>query len=537
MKVAVVGRTVTAYKNGVVIGTVTDSDLAAGQPGACIFESLADGLGSSFDSWIGETNQTTATAAMGGAQSLSASQGVTVTQAGVSCAYSLSAASGAFTAAGGTGSVTVSGQGGCGWTASSSAPWLAVTSGASGSGAGTVAFSASANTSTSSRTATLAIAGQTYTVTQSGVSCSFSVSATNQSFAAAGGAASVSVTTPAGCVWTAASNAAWLGISAGSSGSGAGQVTFAASANPSTSPRTATLTVAGNAVAVTQLAASCTYGISPAGQTVPSAGGTGVIAVISSLGCAWTSSSGAPWLTVTTGATGSGDGSVAFRAAANTSTTTRSASLTIGGQTFAVTQPGTSCTYAVTPATLSISSSGGTATVGVTAGTGCAWTVSSSAAWLTPPAGSGGTGSGTVAFTATSNTATTGRTGTLTVAGQAVTVTQNGTSSCSITVNPVTRTINAKKANGTITVTATGCSWTAKSSAAWLTITSTQVSQGTVGYSVAVNTTGSTRTATVAVGSATFTLTQGTDSSPNPPKGLRVLTSGTDAQRFGAFKG
>jgi hypothetical protein len=175
-----------------------------------------------------------------------------------------------------------------------------------------------------------------------------------------------------------------------------------------------------------------------------------------------------------------------------------------------------------------MTSSGGTATVGVTAATGCAWSVSTSAAWLTPAIGAGGTGSGSVAYTAASNTTTTPRTGTLTVAGQAVTVTQNGANSCNITLNQTTRTINAKKASGTITVTAAGtaCSWTAKSSATWLTVTFTQVSQGAVGYSATANTTGAPRTGTITVGGVLFTLTQSATTSPNPPSGLRVLSGG-----------
>ena len=528
LKLAVSGRTLTAYKNGIVIGTITDPDVASGQPGACIFESSADGNGTSFDDWVGETNATSATSSAASTTTSSAQssgQALTVTQAGVSCAYALSAASQAFTAAGGTGSVNVSGQGGCGWTASSSAPWLTVTGGASGTAAGTVAFSASANTSTTPRTATLTIAGQTFTVTQAAQSCSTTVSATSQSFAAAGGAGSISVTAPAGCAWSASSSASWLPIGSGTSGTGAGQVTFSATANTTTSSRVATLTVAGSPITVTQAAASCTYAVSPASQAVPSAGGTGTIAVLSSTGCAWTALSGAPWITVTTSASGSGDGAVAFKAAANTSTTSRTASLTIGGQPFTVTQAGTSCTYVVSPLTQSMSASGGSSSVGVTAGTGCAWSVSSSAAWLTPGVGSGGTGAGSVAFTATSNTTSASRTGTLTVAGQSVTVTQSGTSSCNITLNPTTRSINAKANTGTIGVTAAaGCSWTATSSVGWITVTSAVVSKGTIAYSVAANPSGADRTGTITVGGVTFTLTQRGDSSPNPPSRLRVVS-------------
>ena len=52
-------------------------------------------------------------------------------------------------------------------------------------------------------------------------------------------------------------------------------------------------------------------------------------------GCAWTgASNNTSWLTVTSGASGSGAGTVAFSASANPNTTARTGTLTIGGQTF-----------------------------------------------------------------------------------------------------------------------------------------------------------------------------------------------------------
>ena len=56
-------------------------------------------------------------------------------------------------------------------------------------------------------------------------------------------------------------------------------------------------------------------------------------------GCAWTASSNnTGWLTVTSGASGTGNGTVAFSAAANATTRRAAGTLTIGGQTFTVNQ-------------------------------------------------------------------------------------------------------------------------------------------------------------------------------------------------------
>jgi hypothetical protein len=77
------------------------------------------------------------------------------------------------------------------------------------------------------------------------------------------------------------------------------------------------------------------------------------------------------------GASGNGDGSVAFSAAANTGVS-RSGTLTIGGQTFTATQAG-DCSSSLAPTSQSAAATASTGnTVAVTAGTGCAWTATSS---------------------------------------------------------------------------------------------------------------------------------------------------------------
>ena len=63
-----------------------------------------------------------------------------------------------------------------------------------------------------------------------------------------------------------------------------------------------------------------------------------------------------------------------------------------------------SCSFAVTPPAVLIGYAGGSGSVSVTAGTGCAWTATSSASWLTITAGASGTGNSSISFVAGSNT-------------------------------------------------------------------------------------------------------------------------------------
>jgi len=286
---------------------------------------------------------------------------------------------------------------GCAWTGVSfDTSWLTVTSGASGTGTGTVAFSAAANTDTGSRIGTLNIAGQMFTVTQP--PCTYSLAPTSQSVVAAGGTGSTAMTAPAGCPWTGVSNdTSWLTVTSGASGSGTGTVAFSAAVNPNTSPRTGTLTIGGQIFSVTQAAASCSYSLAPTSQSVVAGGGTGSTTVTAPAGCTWTGvSNDTSWLTVTSGASGTGTGTVAFSAASNPNTSARTGTLTIGGQTFSVTQAAAACTYALLPGSQSVVAAGGTGSTTVTTLAGCAWTgVSNDTAWLTVTSGASGTGTGT----------------------------------------------------------------------------------------------------------------------------------------------
>jgi YD repeat-containing protein len=64
--------------------------------------------------------------------------------------------------------------------------------------------------------------------------------------------------------------------------------------------------------------------------------------VTAGAGCAWTAVSNAGWITVTSGASGTGNGTVGYSVAANGGSDQRQGTVTIAGQTFTVTQAGTS---------------------------------------------------------------------------------------------------------------------------------------------------------------------------------------------------
>ena len=154
----------------------------------------------------------------------------------------------------------------------------------------------------------------------------------------AGGTGSVAVTAGNGCVWTAVSNAAW--IHAAAAGNGNGEVLYSVDANPSPSARTGTATIAGQTFSVDQQGtAPCTYAVSPIRPKFSEFARSGTVAVTAAAGCGWSAASNAAWITIDSGASGSGNGAVNYSVGSLPGRLTqRSGTLTVAGKTVTVVQ-------------------------------------------------------------------------------------------------------------------------------------------------------------------------------------------------------
>lgn len=85
----------------------------------------------------------------------------------------------------------------------------------------------------------------------------------------------------------------------------------------------------------------CSFNLSPQTTTIAANGGTGSVAVqASSTNCQWTATSNSSFITITSGTSGTGNGTVSYSVTNNPTNSPRTGTLTIGGQTFTVTQPG-----------------------------------------------------------------------------------------------------------------------------------------------------------------------------------------------------
>ncbi len=100
--------------------------------------------------------------------------------------------------------------------------------------------------------------------------------------------------------------------------------------------------------------ASCYIALSPSSQLIPFPAGPGTIGVVTDPACSWNAASDSPFLAITSGSTGTGPGTVTFSATANTSPSTRTGAITIGGQTATINQSGTAPILLLSPSSTTI---------------------------------------------------------------------------------------------------------------------------------------------------------------------------------------
>ncbi len=190
---------------------------------------------------------------------------------------------------------------------------------------------------------TMSIISCTEKGSPTGPSCSIAIAPANLAFAEEGGVGTVAVSAPAGCPWNTTSGGNWIAVTEGASGTGPGSVRYSVVANAAPESRTGTVTIGGQSHTVTQegrIPAACSYDISPSAANFGKDEATGTFAVASPVDCGWTASSNAPWLVVTGGQQGAGNGTVTYSITRNREAAERAATITIGGLNFTVRQAG-----------------------------------------------------------------------------------------------------------------------------------------------------------------------------------------------------
>jgi hypothetical protein len=192
------------------------------------------------------------------------------------------------------------------------------------------------------------------------------------------------------------------------------------------------------------------------------------------------------------------------------------------------------CVFAVSPTSINAAGGGSTESVSVSVSPAdCdppTWSATSGVSFVTvTPAN--GSGSGAVTLSVASNVGGATRTGTVTIAGQTVTISQAAPCTFNVSTTSV-GPLPGVGGSATVTVTPTpaGCSpttWTASSSSAFITVSPTSGSgAGTATVTAAANTTGAQRTGTVTIAGRSVSVVQ---NQSFPPCNTTNAAGGGDA--------
>lgn len=259
---------------------------------------------------------------------------------------------------------------------------------------------------------------------------------------------SITITAPAGCTWSYATDAAWITLPATST-QGAGNGTFAwvAAQNPYVSSRTGHIVVSnpafgGTTFTVIQSAASCAVTLAPASGTAAVSGGAGTFQVQTN--CVWAAYSNSSWITLTAPASGTLNGAVNYTAAANACVDQRSGSAIVyagstsgPSATFSLVEDGSPSNLTIAPTGLAaVPSAGADGRITVTTDASCNWSAYSDVSWISINGASSGAGPGSFAYHIIANTSV-ARTGNIHIGPLLFTVAQQAAPGPAVQLNAI----------------------------------------------------------------------------------------------------
>jgi hypothetical protein len=370
----------------------------------------------------------------------------------------------------------------------------------------------------------------------------------------ANGNPTVDVTIPTGCTWTARMIAGNATMTSGGPVTGPGTVQFNVNYNQTNEAMIAYASVAGKLVMIQQSGAggqACYYVISTGAVAFQTDGGSATVTVTPGYPwCSWTVGSNRDWLEISGGSLRVGPGSFTVTVDKNAGQEIRHGNIFVGNAEMPVEQSGVapsspapppaSCSFSVSSTSLVVGAGNGVYGVRVTAPEGCPWAASSASNFVQALVGSG-TGSATMVFVVQNNTAAVRRSGSLTVAGYTVVVTQravnDGGGECNYTVlttSATTSFLAAVSGDGSVAnVTApAGCAWSAISESSFIHLTgaTSGSGSGTLSFTVDPNPDSDSRIGTIRVQGAILIVSQaGQDgASSECPFSVTVSTTSAD---------
>ncbi len=257
----------------------------------------------------------------------------------------------------------------------------------------------------------------------------------------------------------------------------------------------------------------CSFALNPTASTIAAGGGSLSFDVTTDSSCNWTASTAVPWITINSPGSGTGTGTVNLSVQQNPNPTTRTGTVTVQGLIYTVTQFGTECSFTLIPNSINVDAFGGIGTINVQASNAvCSWTTAQTDLWIAANP-SAGTGSTNVDVTVQSTSGTSSRVGSITIAGQALTVNQAGLGCFYFLSNSQPNPPQFSSSGGGASVdltTPAGCAWKTDPGPSWIKVTAGQsgFSSGRVTLTIAPNSSTVARSATVLIADQEYDVSQ-----------------------------
>lgn len=417
-----------------------------------------------------------------------------------------------FGVEGGGNAIITSGSGT--WTAAVSDPWIVLNS-TSGSAGYPVAYTVSVNTNAEQRVGYVYVSGWTHTITQDGVGAT--ISPENNTVEKDRFVGTIDVSAANKIVWHAYPDVDWIHVSP-ASGTGSGTVQYMVEPLEDVSTRQGTLTVAGSTFTVFQYGRRMkldSYSVTKDYETHVIPITVNALAITQ-----WSVVPNNSWISVVDAGNGQGGDLVSIAIAENPSYKARTGTVTIGTETFTVTQQGrptAALSFAVSPANSTASVEGANGIITVTATPDLPWAATSGANWLTVYAATAnGAGNGNVVYSASPNPTLSQRTGTITITPEAASgmaakthkVTQPAAQSA-LSMSGYEFVAAGESCSVDVSV-ADIVQWSISESLDWITVngSTSRTGPGTVVLQAAANNTVYPRSGTVKIAGKTFNVSQ-----------------------------
>ncbi len=324
-----------------------------------------------------------------------------------------------------------------------------------------------------------------------------SLKITEATATANGGAKMIGVL--ASTAWSATTDADWITLRT-ASGTGNGNVVCSIAASTYASERVGYVYVSGHVCTVRQAGVGATLDQDSA--EFDAAGGDGNVTIVVDTDITWQARSNVDWISLSQ-TSGTGETEITYTVAPWNEVTTRTGTITAGGQTFTVTQTG--CPLKLSTSEVELDYNSHALDIQVNAFSDTTWEIFLGNSWISIVDGGSGKGGDNVLLAINENPSYVSRTGRVTIGTEEIIIHQEGraNSVLSFAITPTESDASVKGANGMIAVLATpDLPWTVQSTASWLTIMpgfESGAGNGNVIYTVSPNPNMAERTGAITV--------------------------------------